>query len=96
MAGEINAGGRLKETGTSHWLSPNTGATNDFGFTALPGGTRDITGTFGNVSIDGNWWSSTQYNTDNAWYRNINYNAGNLNRNYSGKSRGFSVRCVKN
>jgi uncharacterized protein (TIGR02145 family) len=96
MAGEINAGGRLKESGTSHWLSPNTGATNDFGFTALPGGIRDITGVFGNVRIDGNWWSSTQLNTVTAWSRNINYNAGNINRNNSGKSSGFSVRCVKN
>ena len=96
MAGEINAGGRMKETGTSHWLSPNTAATNDFGFTALPGGMRDINGDFSNVRIDGNWWSSTQYNTGNAWYRNINYNRGNMNRNYSGKSNGFSVRCIKN
>jgi len=41
-----NAGGNLKETGTAHWQSPNTGATNSFGFTGLPGGARLANGSF--------------------------------------------------
>lgn len=96
MAGDTYAGGRLKETGTEHWLSPNAEATNDKGFTALPGGSRDTNGTFNNIGLDGIWWSSTEYNAGNALYRNMNYNTGSILRNYNNKSTGFSVRCVKN
>lgn len=53
------AGGLMKETGTTHWLSPNGGATNASGFTALPGGQRDDEGTPGNLGRLGQWWTST-------------------------------------
>jgi len=59
LGGLSIAGGKLKETGTSHWLSPNTGATNETGFTALPSGTRygmKIPSEDGN---SGGWWSAT-------------------------------------
>jgi uncharacterized protein (TIGR02145 family) len=95
MAGEVVAGGRLKEAGTAHWLSPNSGATNDKGFTALPGGSRDSNGTFSNIGRDGNWWSSTQYDITNAWYRNMNYNVNSIDRRSLNKSNGLSVRCIK-
>lgn len=61
----------------------------------LPGGNRNNNGTFNNVGNNGNWWSATENNTTNAWYRNLNYNNGDLNRNNNNKQNGFSVRCLR-
>jgi len=92
---ESAAGGKLKEAGTSHWLSPNTGATNSSGFTALPGGYRFENGTFNNIGIYGVWWSSTSSTAFSAWYRGMNYDGSHayLFNNY--RTNGFSVRCIK-
>jgi uncharacterized protein (TIGR02145 family) len=95
LISESVAGGKLKETGTTHWLSPNTGATNESGFTALPGGYRTNIGAFNLIGNYGYWWSTTQYNADNAWFRNTYYNLNSVARTYLGKGYGFSVRCVK-
>lgn len=95
MAGEIVAGGRLKEIGTAHWLTPNTGATNENGFTALPGGSRDNNGNFNNIGQDGNWWSSSENDANSSWYRNMNFNVSSIDRNYYSKANGLSVRCIK-
>jgi uncharacterized protein (TIGR02145 family) len=95
LGGESVAGGKLKETGTSHWLSPNTAATNTTGFTALPGSYRDFGGWFGGGSIDCYWWSSTEYSTDGAWGRGLNNYSSTVVRNYYSKRDGFSVRCLK-
>ena len=95
MAGEIVAGGRLKEIGTAHWLNPNTGATNENGFTALPGGSRDNNGNFNNIGQDGNWWSSSENDANSSWYRNMNFNVSSIDRNYYSKANGLSVRCIK-
>ena len=96
LGGESVAGGKLKEAGTSHWLSPNTEATNETGFTALPGGYRfSYDGTFINIGYYGNWWSSTEYGTSSAWGRHMYYNSSNASRNFSSKVNGFSVRCIK-
>lgn len=95
LGGESVAGGKLKETGTTHWLSPNAKATNETGFTALPGGFRSINGKFDGIGYDGDWWSATEGNTDLAWLRFMyysNYFARSCNFN---KELGFSVRCVR-
>ena len=63
LGGESVAGGKLKETGIAHWKSPNTGASNETGFTALPGGFRDFDGVFAQIYNSGCWWSATEYNT---------------------------------
>ncbi len=91
-----NAGGKLKEAGNySSWDSPNEGATNSSGFTALPGGYRSYGGTFVGTGLYGYWWSSTQYSTNNAWYRALYYYISNVfRRNYS-KDYGCSVRCLQ-
>ena len=89
------AGGKLKEAGLTHWISPNTGATNETGFTALPGGYRVPNGTYNDFGIYGYWWSSTEYSTTTAWDRRLNYNSNGLNRNYFNETCGFSVRCLK-
>jgi uncharacterized protein (TIGR02145 family) len=90
------AGGKLKETGTTHWASPNTGATDEVGFKALPGGLRTEAGTFQLISNYGYWWTSTEYNTHNEWYRELGYNSDNIVRYYKDDNYGMSVRCIKN
>ncbi len=90
------AGGKLKETGTTHWTIPNTGATNETGFTALPGGNRDVEATFNSVGGNGYWWSSTEGNTTGAWYRYMFNDISDVGRYGSpSKDLGFSVRCVR-
>ena len=95
LGGTSVAGGKLKETGTTHWASPNTGATNETGFTALPGGFRFSIGNFDVIGDNGYWWSSTENNTDNACYRYLNYYNYYLISNYDDEMVGFSVRCVR-
>ena len=91
-----NEGGKLKETGTNNWVSPNTGATDEVGFTALPGGHRRFdSGEFGNIGIYGNWWSSSESNNSNAWYRVLYSENANIYRTNYNKSYGFCVRCIK-
>lgn len=95
LGGESIAGGKLKEAGTVHWQSPNTGATNESGFTALPGGNREENGSYDSMTDSGNWWSSIESSSINAYFSWMDNVDANL---YSGtftKKAGFSVRCVK-
>ncbi|MDA3818056.1 MAG: fibrobacter succinogenes major paralogous domain-containing protein [Prolixibacteraceae bacterium] len=89
------AGDKLKETGTTHWTSLNTGATNETGFTALPGGRRDDDGTFVSIGDGGIWWSATESGTYYAWYRSVSYRGSSVTRNRYSKELGYSVRCVR-
>lgn len=86
-------GGKLKEIGTTHWLSPNTGATNESSFTALPGGVRAYGG-FKYVGTEGIWWSSTANSSADAWVKSLYYNNSYLYITIGYKTGGFSVRCV--
>jgi uncharacterized protein (TIGR02145 family) len=95
LGGESVAGGKLKETGTEHWLSPNIGATNETGFTALPGGYRSYDGPFNNIGRYGYWWSASEYDTYLARRRSMCYNNSNVPRDLSSKKIGFSVRCLR-
>ncbi len=96
LGGETVAGGKMKETGTTHWSSPNTGATNQSGFTALPGGYRSYNdGTFYYVGSYGNLWSSSALGATNAWFRYVDYDFAYCDRNFSDKAFGVSVRCVR-
>ena len=95
LGGDSVAGGKLKKTGTDLWKTPNNGATNESGFTALPGGYRDNSSIFRNITTSGIFWSSTQGETTIAWYRSLYYSSVSIGR-YSGmKTTGSSVRCVK-
>jgi uncharacterized protein (TIGR02145 family) len=96
LGGESLAGGKLKETGTTHWFNPNSGATNESEFTALPGGYRSGTGTFGLLGNTGFWWSSAEANATYAWYLYMYYDTSSAIRSDMDKHDGFSVRCVKN
>jgi len=66
-----------------------------FMMSGLPAGYRNNNGNFNNLGNNGNFWSSSQNNTNNAWNRNLNYNNANVNRNNNNKENGFSVRCLK-
>ena len=94
LGGEFVAGGELKEIGTTHWHTPNTGATDETGFTALPGGSRDIYGTFDDMGDYGVWWSTTQYDGINAWKWSMLYNYKFCSKSYSTMTNGFSIRCI--
>jgi uncharacterized protein (TIGR02145 family) len=95
LGGESIAGGKMKGTGTIYWHVPNTGATNESGFTGLPGGYRDFYGMFYWTGYGGTWWSDTEDTVEHVWYRGLNYDDDNVNRNNNNKREGFSVRCVK-
>ena len=94
LGGPIVAGGAMKEIGLCHWISPNTDATDSSGFTGLPGGSRDHDGSYFYIGNYGNFWSSTEYNTVNAWRRRLNYYDGNADRGNNNKKLGLSVRFI--
>lgn len=94
--GGTSSGGKLKETGITHWLTPNTGATNETGFTALAGGQRSDTGAnLNSIGKYGYWWTSTESGTDIAWPRGLSYNDTGVGRFSYHKPYGMSVRCIK-
>jgi uncharacterized protein (TIGR02145 family) len=100
LGGEGVAGGKMKTTGTIEaatglWYTPNTGATNSSGFSGAPGGGRGSYGDYGLIGDDGNWWSSSEFDTYYAWSRNLYYGDGNAYRGPLGKLLGFSVRCLR-
>jgi uncharacterized protein (TIGR02145 family) len=96
LGGENVAGGKLKDKGTVHWDTPNEGATDTVGFTALPGGRRTLTGTFDDSARKiGAWWSSTPDNSIESWYRLLDYNFAIVFEPYVDTRFGFSVRCLK-
>jgi len=97
LGGENVSGGKMKETGTTHWIEPNSGATNESNFSALPSGFRsNNSGIFDYQGRRGYWWSSTQHSNTFAWYRYPSYNNDDIYRNSYNKSYGFAVRCIKN
>lgn len=96
LGGDSVAGGKLKEIGTTHWTKPNTGATNETGFTALPGGVRQKFGTFMYTGNTGTWWNSTENSAASAYYTSIGYYYIFVDRYYLDKLYGFSVRCLQN
>ena len=93
-------GGKLKEESNEHWNSPNTGATNERGFTALPSGNRRYE-TYTNQEIFsglnryGFFWSSSEVYTVNAWYRVFSFDYSESNRYHLSKTNAFSIRCVE-
>ena len=95
LGGDDVAGGKMKEAGPAHWNAPNTGADNSSHFTALPGGNRSFDGTFYNIGIRANFWSSTEYLGTYAWSRTLTWDASDLFRYEFYKLAGYSIRCVK-
>ncbi len=90
LGGRLVAGGKLKEMGTIHWTSPNTGASNETGFTALPGGCR-ISGAFNFTGIYGYWWANETVPT----YQIMQFDNSKLDRYPCVENWAFSIRCLK-
>jgi uncharacterized protein (TIGR02145 family) len=94
LGGESVAGGKMKSV-SALWNSPNTDATNNSGFSGLPGGNRNSNGFFYNIGYDGTWWTATEANTFYAWYRSLSYSDSGVGRGGFNKAYGCSVRCVR-
>jgi uncharacterized protein (TIGR02145 family) len=95
LGGESSAGGKLREKGITHWQKPNDGATNESGFTTLPGGYRNNHGAFANISFFGFWWSATEYVPAASCCRTMGCTGTDVLRIFSLKKNGYSVRCIK-
>jgi uncharacterized protein (TIGR02145 family) len=91
-----SVGGKMKTTGTQYWISPNFNATNESGFSGLPGGVRtDYQGPFGSFGLGGGWWSSSEFGDYVAWSYGLSYNNGSIGGNTIFKEDGYSVRCLR-
>ena len=95
LGGETIAGGKLKEAGTEHWLSPNVDAKNETGFTALPGGYLNNGGYSYSIGARGSWYTSSEKDNMFVWRRDMQSNHGEVQRWNNNKNFGLSVRCVK-
>ena len=96
IAGEKMKSTGTIEAGTGLWYSPNAGAVNTSGFSALPSGYRVQFGTYFLFGYYGFLWSSTAFDADYAWYRPIDHSSVNIPRGFIQKQTGYSVRCVRN
>jgi uncharacterized protein (TIGR02145 family) len=91
-----SVGGKLKETGIAHWLSPNTGANDHSRFTALPGGGRFDYGGTNYLGEYAYFWSSSETGSSGALYRRLRSSNDGVDRSGSLKYDGYSVRCIRN
>ncbi len=89
-----NAGGKMKEAGFYHWLAPNAGASNESGFTALGAGYRYSGGTFGDIKNFAYFWCSSKTTSGGVLW-SIYYNYNGINRFFTYRTDGFSVRCLR-
>jgi uncharacterized protein (TIGR02145 family) len=93
-----SAGGQLKETGTTHWITPNTGATDKYGFTALPGGSyfEYYSNSYNNFDSLGQWWTITDASNNYLYRINLQYNSDTIEISSGIKPYEYSsIRCVK-
>ncbi len=95
LGGDSLAGGKLKEGGAAHWLAPNTGATNESGFTARPAGDRSGTGHYFDINDLAYFLSTTVDSAERVFVRGLSFDSGAIRRYRSDKVDGLSVRCVK-
>jgi uncharacterized protein (TIGR02145 family) len=97
LGGDTLAGGKLKESGTEYWREPNVGATNESGFSALPGGYRAKFGRFYLLGEYGYWWTASEgeSGTDFAWHRHLSYSYKMVGGCDCGKGDGYSIRCIR-
>jgi uncharacterized protein (TIGR02145 family) len=86
----------MKSTGTQYWNSPNTSATNESGFSGLPGGSRGYDdGPFDNLRAGGSWWSASESGAEFAWTRFLSFSNAGVYRFLSNKMDGLCLRCIR-
>lgn len=95
IGGTRKAGGKMKEIGTDLWAKPNLNATNESGFSALPGGFR-YGGGFSSMHAGAYFWTSSSYNKSEAWGQALYFNESKVFKHVEFKNTGHSVRCIKN
>lgn len=100
LGGVSIAGGKMKTTGTIEdktglWITPNYGATNESGFSAVPGSGRGINGVFFSIGGQSAWWSSLEVNSNSALSWIVTYSSSSFGTGNSLKNLGFSVRCIR-
>jgi uncharacterized protein (TIGR02145 family) len=93
LGGSNIAGGKLKESSFLHWFSPNTGADNSSGFTALPVGIFN-SGTFNSFGIHACWWIAKESDSQYAWVRVLNNYDTQVESKYVDKRFGLTIRCI--
>jgi uncharacterized protein (TIGR02145 family) len=98
--GGTNAGGKLKEAGYEHWLYPNVGATNETGFSALPGGAGSPMGYSFSLKYEGYWWTATPDELDpeykEIYLRMLSYGLYSIEKFSDWRGFAYSIRCLKN
>lgn len=95
LGGAEIAGGKLKESGTDYWLSPNTNATNETGFSALPAGRLSTAGGYQFEGYNTFWWTSDEYDTNSSFSVGVQYNTSAIINGPDFKNSLISVRCIK-
>jgi uncharacterized protein (TIGR02145 family) len=95
LGGPSTAGGKMKEAGTTHWNPPNAGATNESGFSGLPGGGHYYSGAYYDIGSKGYWWSSTDVDTDIAMFFRLKFDSGAAEELGNSKRVALSVRCLR-
>jgi len=96
LGGANLAGGKLKQTGTTNWNTPNIGATNETGFSGIGAGNRSYNGTFEMERDACYWWTTTESNSSYAWNKELTNSYSNLGGSAAAnnKKSGFSIRCL--
>jgi uncharacterized protein (TIGR02145 family) len=96
MGGTLVGGGELKEIGTDHWLTPNTGAVDTYSFAALGGGDKNRwTGVYENLKETGFFWTSTPASGSNAYAVYMTYDSASIVELSIIKDYHLSVRLMK-
>ena len=92
----VNAGAKMKSVGTQYWISPNAGATNESGFSGLPGGIRiSPIGAFAHIGMVGYHWCTSETMNGGSWAWELHSSTMGLGMTTYNKQNGCSVRCLK-
>jgi uncharacterized protein (TIGR02145 family) len=100
LGGAEISGGKMKSTGTLEtsngwWFEPNTSADNISGFSGTSAGYRLNDGFYANLGYTSYWWSSSEFNTEDALHHFLLSYSPSTGSNNSMKQHGFSVRCLR-